>query len=609
MTHVGEGSCWTRASSDGRRVCRWVASLSAAIVLASTCEGVAAAQARTPLVPSAAAHYPPGTHYKPLCPTADEHGRRCFGQELVDANDKPITDATSPPGGWTPGELEAAYGLPSTGGSGTVIATYIGSHYTNAEADAAAYRSHFGMSPCTSASGCFTHVTAAGTTDFSGLSDDGCSGMVGEESLDVDMLMAGCPNCKILIIEGSDNASAISTAQAHTAVSISMSWGYTPESESDCEANWVPPAGLALFAASGDSGYAATPGEPGSCTDVVAVGWTQLATDTSTRGYADTIPSGWGSAGGCDSAMTKASWQTDPSCSTRMISDISANGDNVAAYCTSPTSSAGWHVTGGSSAASPFTTGVLATLGVTGGSFDAAWLYANEAKFWDVTSGGPVQNCPSGSPTYFCNAVPGYDGPTGVGTPYGPGLTGVSNSGGDAGSTSTTCQTPSGSYSQSCAGCAAEPAGSGCVLTCATCTEVNGTKNPNPSLPLPCDGAIVNDNGQLQCIGSTSSDAGSSSEGGAPADGGGASIDDGGGGGIDATVTPPSFDAGGGLSVADDASTGGGLGVGPGGGGTNGSAGCALAEVPPRASPASMVLIGGVFVAWGWRRRRKSSAR
>jgi hypothetical protein len=200
-----------------------LASLSTLLLFAA---GQARAETFAPLAPSPAAHYPPGAHYKPLCPTPDEHGRRCFGQVLVDADEKPISDATSPPGGWTPSELEAAYGLPSNGGNGTVIVTYIGSHYTNAESDVATYRSKFNMSACTSANGCFTQITDTGTTDFSALTDDGCDGFVGEESLDVDMLMAGCPNCKIVVMEGSDHASAIATAAKMGAVSMSMSWGY-----------------------------------------------------------------------------------------------------------------------------------------------------------------------------------------------------------------------------------------------------------------------------------------------------------------------------------------------------------------------------------------------
>jgi hypothetical protein len=202
------------ASTQTGRLRRWLASLSAVVVLAPGYEEAASAQARVPLLPSPAAHYPPGTHYKPLCPTPDDQGRRCYGLTLVDANEKPISDSTAPPGGWTPSELEAAYGLPANGGTGTVIVTYIGSHYTNAESDVATYRSMFGLSECTSANGCFTQITDTGGTDFSGLTDDGCSGFVGEESLDVDMLMAGCPNCKIVVMEGSDHASAIATAKS-----------------------------------------------------------------------------------------------------------------------------------------------------------------------------------------------------------------------------------------------------------------------------------------------------------------------------------------------------------------------------------------------------------
>jgi hypothetical protein len=585
---------------------RWVAV--AAALLASSHATTARADEPALLVPSPAAHYPPGTHYKPLCPSADAQGRKCSGHILVGADDRPISDATSPPGGWTPTELEAAYGLPANGGSAAVIATYIGSHYTNAESDVAAYRAKFNMPPCTSANGCFMQTTDTGGTDFSGLSDDGCSGFVGEESLDVDMLMAGCPNCKILVIEGNDYASAMATALHKGAVSMSMSWGYSGSS-TDCTGVWVPPAGLTLFAASGDSGYAAPQSPPAICQNVVAVGWTQLATDNSTRGYADTIPAGWGSAGGCQSGITKPSWQTDNGCSTRMISDVSANGDNVAAYCTSPGGSANWHVTGGSSASSPFTSGVLAALGITGGSFSPSWLYANQAKFWDVTTGGPVANCPSGSPEYFCNGVPGYDGPSGVGTPYGPMLVGGDGGTGpgnpDSGGGST-CTTPGGSYQSSCTGCAAEAAGSGCVLTCMSCKQINGNENPNPSLPLPCNGTIVNNDGALQCMGSPGADAGGNADSGAVADAGPILDAGSGGGGLDSTV-PPVPDASAGLDSGSivsqpDGATG---GFGDNPGVTTGSAGCTCTEARGARSPGWEALVAaGLFLAGVARRRR-----
>ncbi len=543
--------------------------------------------------------------------------------------------------------METAYGLPSTGGKGTLIATYIGSHYTNAESDAAAYRSKFGMTPCTSADGCFTQITDSGGTDFSGVKDDGCNGSVGEESLDMDMLMAGCPNCKILLIEGGDNAAAVATAKARGAVSLSMSWGYGPESESDCNKNFTPLPGLALFGASGDAGYTATPGEPAACTNVVAVGWTQLATSSGARGYVDTLPANWGSAGGCDAAQTKGAWQKDPSCSSRMISDVSANGDNVAAYCTSPAGNANWHVTGGSSASSPFLTGVLATLGVTGGDFSPAWLYANADKFTDVTTGGPVASCPKGSPEYYCNAVPGYDGPTGVGTPYGPtlmgsgggtGSTGGSGSGGggssnggsagtvsNGGTGSGSCTTPSGSYAQSCTACAAEQMGAGCVLTCSACTAINGSQNANPSLALPCNGVIENNDGMLQCTPTTGGGAGGNTSGGAPTgDAGtglnaGAPASGGGGqgnpGGAAASNGGAPTGAGVGGSAGMSSAVGGGSGAGTvgtmesaGSAGSAGPAGCGCTEAGSRRPPVSAMLVGGLFCAWASRRRRRKSA-
>jgi hypothetical protein len=82
----------------------------------------------------------------------------------------------------------------------------------------------------------------------------------------------------------------------------------------------------------------------------------------------------------------------------------------------------------------------------------------------------------------------------------------------DAGCGASACVTPGGSYLGSCTGCAAVTSGSGCVLTCTSCTETDGGQNPNPSLPLPCSESITDDNGALQCSGT--SDAGSGTDGG-----------------------------------------------------------------------------------------------
>ena len=44
---------------------------------------------------------------------------------------------------------------------------------------------------------------------------------------------------------------------------------------------------------------------------------------------------------------------------------------------------------------------------------------ANRALLFDVTSGN--NGTCSGSPAYFCTAAAGVDGPTGLGSPVGPG--------------------------------------------------------------------------------------------------------------------------------------------------------------------------------------------
>jgi hypothetical protein len=48
----------------------------------------------------------------------------------------------------------------------------------------------------------------------------------------------------------------------------------------------------------------------------------------------------------------------------------------------------------------------------------ASNLYQDPSHLFDVTTGANGDNCSS---TYLCTAVPGYDGPTGLGTPDGTG--------------------------------------------------------------------------------------------------------------------------------------------------------------------------------------------
>jgi hypothetical protein len=363
-----------------------------------------------------------GPHYKRLCDSGDPSQPQCHAWHLVDDSGERIVSAA--PNGLGATDLAAAYHLPKTGGNGRIIATQLGVHYPNAEADLNAYRMQYGLPPCTKANGCFIQVDGKGGTNFP--QSGTCNGLLGESSLDIEMLSAGCPDCKIMLIEPSGAETGIDMAIGKGAVGISFSWGSGERSgDLQQESAWTRP-GIGLFAATGDSGFmgpgvgSGVQSYPASSAGVVAVGGTTLKKSTSARGWDEAVWNGAGS--GCSTIIPKPAWQTDTSCKMRMVADISAIADNVAVYCTDPGGGGGngWSQAGGTSAASPFATGALAVTGVLNGSFNPAWLWQHAQDLYDITSGS------NGSCTtaYYCKGGAGYDGPSGLGTPNGDALTG-----------------------------------------------------------------------------------------------------------------------------------------------------------------------------------------
>jgi hypothetical protein len=75
----------------------------------------------------------------------------------------------------------------------------------------------------------------------------------------------------------------------------------------------------------------------------------------------------------------------------------------------------GWAQVGGTSLASPLIASVYALAGNSGSVTYGSFPYGHTSSLFDVTSGSNG-NC---SPSYLCTAGPGYDGPTGLGTPNG----------------------------------------------------------------------------------------------------------------------------------------------------------------------------------------------
>ena len=335
---------------------------------------------------------------------------------------KPVIGGTVPTG-YQPSDLRSAYSLPSaTQGVGQTVAVVDAYDDPNAESDLAVYRAQFGLPPCTSANGCFREVAQDGNTRKFPKPNASWSQ---EISLDLDMVSAICSNCHILLVEASNASLANLTAAVTEAVSlgateISNSYG-GPEfsGETGFDAAFDHPS-IAITVSSGDSGFGTA--YPASSRFVTAVGGTSLAPNTGTaRGWTETAWSGAGS--GCSAFESQPAWQTTNSnivnaCpGGRAIADASADADpntGVAVYDSFPfLGNSGWLEFGGTSVAAPIVASVFALAGgVT--AFSASYPYGHSAALFDVVSGS---NGTCG--TLLCQAAPGWDGPTGLGTPDG----------------------------------------------------------------------------------------------------------------------------------------------------------------------------------------------
>jgi subtilase family serine protease len=336
---------------------------------------------------------------------------RCHALVVVDSSGAFAESAT--PSGYGPTDLRSAYNVTGSGSSATVIAVVDAYHYKTAEADLGVYRSQFGLPPCTKANGCFVQVDQNGGTNYPRTN----LGWNQEAALDLQMVSAMCPNCKIVLVEAKSNSltnlgTAVSTAAGLAGVhAISNSYGGGESGSSGSESHYNHP-GIAVTVSSGDGGYAVE--FPASSPHVTAVGGTSLTRASNSRGWTETVWSGAGS--GCSTVYAKPVWQTDTGCSMRTVADVAAVADpatGVAVYAPKSRSQSAWMVFGGTSVAAPLIAGVY---GVNGGAVNyGSDPYSHLGALWDVTSGS---NGSCGA-SYLCTGKVGFDGPTGLGTPNG----------------------------------------------------------------------------------------------------------------------------------------------------------------------------------------------
>ena len=389
----------------------------AGIASLAACSG-GSGNSALPAQPQAAAPFAGGaSNVRAACPEAPRPGyARCFA--LIRTDVTPLRGMQPDVSGFKPADLQSAYDLPSsTNGSGQTVGIVDAFDDPNAESDLGVYRAEFGLSPCTSKNGCFTKVSQSGSkTKFPKPNPN----WAGEISLDLDMASAICPNCKIILVEASTNrlvslAKSVDRAVSMGATVVSNSYGGTGGGGSN---SGYDHPGTIITASAGDSGYGYS--SPCDYATVVCIGGTSLRKGGGTRGWSE---SAWGGSGsGCASLVTKPSWQNDKGCTHRSESDVSAVADpstGVAFYDSYP--SGGWGVIGGTSVSSPIIASVFALAGNAASQnyAEGIWAAGGSSSLNDVTTGSNG-TCPKKF-SYICNAGPGYDGPTGWGTPEGIG--------------------------------------------------------------------------------------------------------------------------------------------------------------------------------------------
>lgn len=317
---------------------------------------------------------------------------------------------TKVPSGMTPSLVKILYGLPQTGGIGTIA--IVGAYYdASAEKDLADFDTQFNLPACTIKNGCFEQHLLASKAGQN-------SGWAMETSLDIEWAHAIAPQAKILLVEaptpsGVNFIKAIDYARSRKdVVAVSMSWGGAEFSdETSLDAHFTSDHGIQFFASSGDNGTGAS--WPAASPYVIGVGGTTLLTTTS--GMFEKEVAWQGSGGGVSAYETAPAFQsivsTQRTNGMRAIPDVAYDADPATGF---PIVHAGlWHRVGGTSAGAP----QWAALSTLGRGVSLMHLYADKASqhsalyFRDITSGI------NGDCGYDCTAHLKYDMVTGLGSP------------------------------------------------------------------------------------------------------------------------------------------------------------------------------------------------
>jgi hypothetical protein len=337
-------------------------------------------------------------------------------------------------GPYVPSDLRKAYKIvtyAAHNGRGRTVAIVDAYNDPHAAADLAKYRNAFHLRACTKSNGCLHIFNQNGASKPLPTEN---KGWAVEEALDLDMVSAVCPLCKIDLIEArtaaNTNLGIAENTAARKARYISNSWGNSEYRTENSANHYFDHPGHVVAFASGDLGYGST--YPASLQMVTSVGGTSLWHSSSARGWKEGV---WGSAAsgahgtasGCSKFEAKPSWQradARPSkCLRRTENDAAAVANpntGVVIYTSIGVKSGpGFYEIGGTSAATPIITAIYALAGnPVRNTYPAQYPYLEARHLFDVI-GGTNGSCGTGARRYLCHGLAGFDGPTGLGTPDG----------------------------------------------------------------------------------------------------------------------------------------------------------------------------------------------
>jgi subtilase family serine protease len=306
------------------------------------------------------------------------------------------------------------------------------------------YRAAYDIPNCSEGNGCLTIKTTG--TDPTYYGNWGL-----EYAMDLDVISALCPNCRIVVVESASDEDSALAAAANVAATtpgvdvVDNTYG-TPEFQTDAsgnseqyyDTNDYDHPGVAMVAASGGNANSGSPSDtgygtlmyPAASPDVISVGGTVLSQNSTTKQWYDSSLYA-GTDSGCSGYETAPSWQTEaatlcPGTTSprRVDNDISAaaamvNNNNLDNTPFPLVFDGSWWSGGGTALSADIISGIYALAGPpAAGVNPASYLYADAAKsafdLNDITSGSTT-GCPAGS--QLCTATTGWDPPTGWGTP------------------------------------------------------------------------------------------------------------------------------------------------------------------------------------------------